>query len=411
VLFQQNNKKQIYNMNKVLLCIALTSGLLLSSCIKKETPLAGPVPVNLITVKSKPVLYYDRYTSTTVALNQVNLLAQVQGYITGIFFKEGTQVKKGQKLYEIDRRIYEGNYNVAQANFKVAEGNLKQAQQDADRYSLLITKKAVAKQVYDHAIIALENAKNEYNSALELVKNAKTNLAYSVITAPFDGTIGFSQVKMGDLMNVGQTVLNTVSSDDPMAVDFLINEKQLSFFQNLQTEKKSVDSLFTIMLPNNSLYSFTGKISVIDRAVDSQTGSVRIRLVFPNPKRALLAGMSCVVRVHNQESTPQMVIPNRAVVEKMGEFFVFTAKDTVMLNKGDTTKLNTKAKMEHGLFAIQKKVDLGVTIGSDVIIKKGINNGENVIVDGIQSLHNGSAITLLNNKDKGKAKTKDSGKE
>ena len=233
-------------------------------------------------------------------------------------------------MYDIDRRIYEDNYNTAAANVKVAEGNLKQAQQDADRYQYLNNNKAVAKQLYDHAMITLENSKNAYQSALEALKTAGTNLAYSVITAPFDGTIGFSQVKLGDLVTVGQTVLTTVSSDDPMGVDFLINEKQLSFFNNIQNAPHRLsDSLFTLILPNNSLYSFTGKISVIDRAVNPQTGSIRVRLLFPNPKSSLRAGMSCVVRVHNQDPGPQLVIPNKAVVEEMGEYFVYAARDSV----------------------------------------------------------------------------------
>ena len=226
-----------------------------------QPPPPPPVPVICYTVKAQQVTYYDRYTATTVALNQVNLLPEVQGYITGIFFKEGSHVKKGQKLYEIDRRIYEGNYNTAAANVKVAEGNLKQAQQDADRYEYLNNNKAVAKQLYDHAMITLENSKNAYKSASEALKNAKTNLVYSIITAPFDGTIGFSQVKLGDLVTPGQTVLNTISTDDPMGVDFLINEKQLSFFENLQNSKghESSDSLFTLILPDNSLYSLYRK--------------------------------------------------------------------------------------------------------------------------------------------------------
>ncbi len=92
----------------------------------------------------------------------------------------------------------------------------------------------------------------------------------------------------------------------------------------------TLDSLFTILLPNNMLYPYVGKISIIDRAVDPQTGTIRVRLVFPNPHERLKAGMSCVVRVHNQDSSPQMIIPNRAVVEQMGEYFVFIVKDTVI---------------------------------------------------------------------------------
>ena len=324
-------------MNRVFFSIAFAGCLLICSCNHGQPPPPPPVPVNLFTVKAQPVTYYDRYTATTVALNQVNLLPEVQGYITGIFFKEGSRVEKGQKLYDIDNRIYENNYNTAAANVKVAEGNLKQAQQDADRYQYLINNKAVAKQLYDHAMVALENSKNAYQSTLEALKTATTNLAYSVITAPFDGTIGFSQVKLGDLVTVGQTVLITISSDDPMGVDFLINEKQLSFFNDLKnTRRQLVDSLFTLILPNNSLYSYAGKLSVIDRAVNPQTGSIRVRLLFRNPTSSLRAGMSCVVRVHNQDPTPQLVIPNKAVVEEMGEYFVYVAKDSTMENTSNT---------------------------------------------------------------------------
>jgi len=380
-------------MNRVFLNITFIGCLVFCSCKQESPPPPPPVPVNLFTVKAQPVTYYDRYTATTVALSQVNLLPEVQGYITGIFFKEGSHVTKGQKLYDIDRRIYEDNYNTAAANVKVAEGNLKQAQQDADRYQYLNKNKAVAKQLYDHAMIALENSQNAFQSALEALKISKTNLAYSVITAPFDGTIGFSQVKLGDLVTVGQTILITISTDDPMGVDFLINEKQLSFFNALQNAgHQSVDSLFTLILPNNSLYSSTGTLSVIDRAVNPQTGSIRVRLLFPNPQSFLRVGMSCVVRVQNQDSTAQLVIPNKAVVEEMGEYFVYVAKDSVM-NTGDKAGDSPAAKGDPRLFAFQKKVQLGAILGPNVIIKNGINEGDNIVADGIQSLHNGSSIT------------------
>ena len=390
-------------MYRLHLPIAIICCLLLSSCKQKQAPRPIPIPVNLFTVKARPVVYYDRYTSTTVALNQVNLLSQVQGYITGIFFKEGSQVKKGEKLYEIDRRIYESNFNAAADNLKVEEGNLKQAQQDADRYQYLNNNQAVAKQLYDHAMITLENAKNAYKSAAEAFNNSRTNLNYSVITAPFDGTIGFSQVKPGDYSTPGQTILNTISSDDPIGVDFLINEKQLLYFENLQSIKvQPSDSLFTLILPDNSAYSLLGKISVIDRAVNSLTGTLRIRLVFPNPKGSLRSGMSCVVRVRNQDSSPQIIIPNRAVTEEMGEYSVYLAKDTVMMSSADTSKTAHALKGNHGLFAFQKKVQPGVTIGSDVIIKKGIREGDKVVVDGVQSLHNGSQIASSDQRSSGK---------
>lgn len=382
-------------MNKIRFIILFSSCLVILSCGKKPTPPPAPISVNLFTVKAEPVVYYDRYTSTTVALSQVNLLPEVQGYITGMHFKEGSHVKKGQKLYDIDRRIYEGNYNAAAANLKVAEGNLKQAQQDADRYTYLNNNKAVAKQVYDHAIITLENAQNAYKAADEALKNTRTNLAYSEITAPFDGTIGFSMVKLGDLMTPGQTILNTISSDDPMGVDFLINEKQLTYFDKLQDIKNnSLDSMFTLILPNNTMYPFEGKISVIDRAVNPQTGAIRIRLVFPNPKYYLRAGMSCVVRVHNQDLTPQIVIPNKAVVEQMGEYFIYVTKDSIINDPADKSGKEHSSIPKKGLFALQKKVHPGTTIGPNIIIKDGINPGEKIIMDGLQSLHDGSQVIV-----------------
>ena len=386
-------------MNRVLLSVVLLSVYLLS-CSPKQTPPNPPVPVNLITVSAQTVLYYDKYPATTQALSQVSLRPQVQGYITGIFFTEGTHVKKGQKLYEIDERLYKQAQDAAVANLKVAQGNLEQAQQDADRYEYLNKKNAVAKQVLDHAVIALENAKNQVKASEEALKTASTNLLYSVITAPFDGTIGFSQVKIGDMVTVGSTVLNTISTDEPMAVDFLVNEKQLMAFEKLQKQNYNPkDSLFTLLLPDNSLYSYTGKISVIDRAVDPQTGSIRVRLEFPNPQNELKVGMSCIVRVHNQDATPKIVIPGRAVVEQMGEYFVFIVKDTVIGHSADSTKkqeVDTSTQKGPKYYAFQKKIKLGQTLGADVIVESGLEGGERIVVDGVQSLHEGSRVTLGN---------------
>lgn len=391
-------------MNRLVLSLAFIGSLAFFSCQQKPPAPNPPTPVNLMTVKSQGVLYYDNYPATTQALNQVDLRPEVQGQITGIFFTEGTHVKKGQKLYEIDERLYKAAYDQAQANLKVAQGNREQAQQDADRYQYLITHNAVAKQVLDHAVIALQNANNEVHAAEQALKTAATNLTYSIITAPFDGTIGFSQVKLGNLVTVGSTILTTVSSDNPMAVDFLINEAQLSHYQDLQHNKQhQLDSLFTIQLPDHTVYPLTGNISVIDRAVDPQTGTIRVRLVFANPKQTLRAGMSCVARVHNLETTPQILIPGKAVVEQMGEYFVYLAKDTVLHHKSDSTgskdgkdaASDSTAKAPH-LCAIQIRIETGPTIGGDMLVTSGLHNGDKIVVDGVQSLHDGSPITTAN---------------
>jgi membrane fusion protein (multidrug efflux system) len=379
-------------MEKVVLSGALLTSLALLSCNSQTKPAVdNTIPVNLLTVKPQGVLYYDKIPATTAALSSVDLRGQVQGYVTGIFFTEGQHVSKGQKLYEIDERLYTAAVDQAEANLKVAQGNQVQAQQDADRYQYLNSYNAVAKQTLDHAVIALQNAKNETAAADQAVKTAETNLTYSVIRAPFDGTIGFSQVKLGNTVTVGTTVLNTVSTDDPMGVDFLINEAQLAHFEDLKEHaQKDIDSLFTIILPDHTVYPYVGRISVIDRAVDPQTGTIRIRVNFPNPKFALRAGMSCVMRVHNQELTPKLVVPAKAVVEQMGEYFLYVAKDTTAQTATDTTRKAPRLR------AIQVKVSLGQTIGPNVIVEQGIEQGDRIVVDGVQSIHDGSPITTAN---------------
>jgi len=408
-------------MNKAVLSVLILSYLLVS-CAHKTVPPPAATPVNLLEVSAKNVLYYDNYPATTTALSQVDLHAQVTGNITGIYFTEGTHVRKGQKLYVIDERLYTAAYDQAKANLQVSEGNLKQAQQDADRYQYLNKYNAVATQLVDHAVIALQNAKNDVKASEQAVKTAQTNLIYATIYAPFDGTIGFSQVKLGNLVSVGTTVLNTISTDDPMAVDFVVNEADLSHFKDLQMRKQqTIDSLFTIILPNHSIYPHLGKISVIDRAVDAQTGTIRVRLVFPNPNQYLVVGMSCITRVHNQEGIPKMLIPSKAIVEQMGEYFVYVAKDTVMVDSaskkgdagsgsgatakgGDDVAAKGDGNSKDGgdsvrgpkLRAFQKKVMLGQTIGANVIVESGIEEGDKIVVDGVQALHDGSSITTSN---------------
>jgi membrane fusion protein (multidrug efflux system) len=201
------------------------------------------------------------------------------------------------------------------------------------------------------------------------------------------------------MVSVGTTILNTVSTDDPMGVDFFVSEKQLSFFEAIKANKQAlIDSLFTIILPNDSIYPYLGKISIIDRAVDPQAGTIHIRVVFPNPHYALKPGISCVLRVHNQDKGPKIVIPGKAILELMGEYFVYIAKDTMAFNAGDSTKTHP------ALIAIQKKVLLGQTIPPNVIVKSGLKVGDNIVVDGVQSLHTGTIINIAGKPKPGKKK-------
>src|SRR6185437_14267985 len=179
-------------MNRLASILVFAFCLAVFSCKPKPTPPTPPVSVNLMTVAARPVVYYDKYPSTTVAISQVSLTAQVTGYITSIDFTEGSHVHKGQLLYRLDMRLYEASVDQARATLRVDSGNLRLVQQDYDRYQYLAKYKAIATQLVDHASIQLQNAKDSVVAAPQQLKTALTNPSYANIYAPFDGTIGIS---------------------------------------------------------------------------------------------------------------------------------------------------------------------------------------------------------------------------
>ena len=341
--------------------------LFLISCGKDQQTVQGPPPVSVATheVAMSAAAYYDEYPAIIRALNEVELRAQVNGYITGIHFTEGSQVKRGQKLYAIDQQQSEANYRQALAALAVQEANLAKAKKDVERYRELDKQDAIAKQQVDYAEAAYAAAEMQVEAGRAAVSGVQTNVRYATIVAPFDGTIGISAVKLGASVSAGQTLLNTISSDDPMAVDIAVDQQEIYRFTQLLSQKKATadDSTFRLAF-RGEVYPFSGKISVIDRAVDPQTGTIRMRLSFPNPDHVLRAGMSGTLLVRSQMQN-SVLIPYKAVNEQLGEFFVYLA---------DSGK------------ATQRKVVLGKQIGRNIIIRDGLKAGEMIITEGIQNL-------------------------
>src|SRR5688572_20753982 len=276
--------------------------LIAGSCGNNDQQAAqGPPPVAVVThkVNSSDAIYYDEYPAIVSALNEVELRAQVNGYITEMHFKEGQKVKKGQKLYSIDQQQSEATYRQALANLSVQETNLIRAEKDVERYRELEKKDAIAKQQVDYAEANYTSAQKLVEAAKATVRSVQTNVRYSTIVAPFDGTIGISLVRLGASVTPGQTLLNTISSDDPIAVDITVDQREIYNFTQLLTRKSSkADSTFRLSF-SNEIYPHPGKISVIDRAVDSQTGTIRMRITFPNSDHILRAGMSGTLLVRS----------------------------------------------------------------------------------------------------------------
>ncbi len=347
-----------------LLSISILLSAVFASCSgDKGDPSKFPsTPVTAYTVKSEKASYYLTYPGTVTALNQVEIRPEVSGYLTDIFFEDGQRVNRGMKLYAIDPQQYKAAYDVAKAN-------LDKAQKDYDTYNELAKNDAIAKQTLEHSLADLEAAKSNLNAV-------ETNLRNSIIYAPFEGTIGISQVKLGTAVTAGVTLMNTISSDNPMAVDFALDEKQINNFTRLLNKKTDPkDSTFTLILPDQTSYPFTGHLILLDRAVDPQTGTITARLVFPNPKNLLRPGLTCDVKVLNNNTSNSIIIPYEAVIVQMGEYFVFVI---------------------NGNIVTQKRIDIGMTINNDkVIVNNGLAAGEQIVVQGVQKLKDKSSITLI----------------
>lgn len=365
------------NYFNYLIIIGLFS--LLGACGDKDKQQAaqGPPPVEVVVhkVASSDAIYYDEYPAVITALNEVELRAQVNGYITGIHFTEGQKVKKGQKLYSIDQQQTEAAYQQALANLSVQETNLLRAEKDVERYRELEKKDAIAKQQVDYAEATYVSAQRMVDAAKAAVRSVQTNVRYSTIVAPFDGTIGISLVKLGAAVTPGQTLLNTISSDDPIAAEITVDQRELYRFTQLISKKSTAaDSTFRLAF-GGAMYPQSGTISVIDRAVDKQTGSIKMRVTFPNPDHTLRSGMSATLRILSTSSKNAVIIPYKAVTEQLGEFFVYVV---------DGSKVT------------QRKVNLGRQISRDIIVNEGLESGDVIVTEGVQNLREGSPIAIAN---------------
>ena len=365
-------------MKRAVLLLTGAGALLFYSCGQKtaQAPVIPPVAINTDTVKEANMTFSDTYPGKVVALKQVDIHPEVQGYITGIYFKDGQHVHQGQLLYEIDKRKYQATYDQAVAGLHTAEATLLKDQQDVDRYTRLFQQDAVAKQKLDYSVSAQKSDQAQVESSKAAISSASTDLHYASITAPFDGTIGISQVRLGAVVSTGSTVLNTISSDNPMAVDFELDEKQLPSFENTLRKYSHIDSLFTLYLPNQEAYPSYGTFFTIDRAVDPQTGTITVRITCPNKESSspLKAGLSVNVRVLSPGSGGvQVVIPMTATMEQMSEYFVFMVQDS-------TVK--------------QQRVKLGARAGNMVVVLDGLKTGDVIARDGIQKLHDKSVVKI-----------------
>jgi multidrug efflux system membrane fusion protein len=358
------------------------------------------VPVTVATVVQKNIPVQVRVIGTVEAYSTVSIKAQINGPVTKVYFKEGQDVKKGDLLFTIDPRPFEAALKQAEANLardtaqvQQAEANLakdmaqaKNAEVEAQRYAELIKKEVVSKEEYDQrrtnadafqAAIradqaAVDNAKAAVRADQAAVDNAKIQLGYCSIRSPIDGRTGSILVHEGNLVKANDTpALLVINQMTPIYVAFSVPEQQLSEIKKYTAAGKlDVEAI----IPNDEKHPAQGVITFIDNAVDSATGTIRLKGTFANHERRLWPGQFVNVVLTLTTQPNAIVIPSQAVQTGQQGPFVFVVKPDLTVES--------------------RPIAVGRTVDGETVIEKGLPAGEKVVTDGQLRLVPGAKVEI-----------------
>ncbi len=361
----------------------LMAGFLLAGCGKSKPagpPPSGPPEVGIVVVKPEKVSLTTELPGRTAPQLIAEVRPQVSGIITKRLFTEGSDVKAGQLLYQIDPASYQAAFNSAKASQSRVEASLGSLKLTEERYRELVKIKAVSQQDYDNASAQLQQAEAELNVAKAAVENARINLAYTKITAPISGRIGRSAVTDGALVTANQSAaLATIQKLDSMYVDVTQSMADLlKLKQNLANGvlKKSSSAQVKLLLEDGSSYPLPGVLKFSEVTVDQSTGSVTLRAVFPNAKQTLLPGMFVRAILEEGVNESAILIPQRGVTR--------TAKGDAMV-----MVVGAEEKVE------PRPIKVVRTVGDSWLVSDGLKTGDRVILEGLQKARPGTPVKAV----------------
>jgi RND family efflux transporter MFP subunit len=354
--------------------------LLVTGCSRKKTqagPAAPEVLVTTVTPRDVPRVL-ERVATLDGFIN-ANINAQVLGYIVSRVYQEGSVVKKGDLLFQIDPRPFEAA--LAQAKGTLARDQANQAKADADekRAMDLFNKKVISDQERDTATAAAGSSRANVEADEAAVKQLELNLGYARVTAPIDGVAGFANNQVGDLVGPSTGPLTTVSQIDPIKAIVTAGEGPFTDFVSRHPDQKEretyIKSLdFHLILGNGEEYPHKGTFYALDRNLDPKTGSIRYYVTFPNPGNILRPGQFGKVRFVADQKKGAMVVPQEAVNELQGNFQVAVVDQ------------NNKVSI--------RPVKMGERIDALWEVTEGLKPGDKVVVQGLQKAREGSTVTV-----------------
>ena len=360
----------------------LAVGLSLAGCGKPKSavPPPGPPEVGLIVIKPEKVSLTTELSGRTVPHLIAEVRPQVNGIIKKRLFTEGSDVKAGQLLYQIDPATYQAAFASAKAGQARVEASLVSVRLTEERYRDLVKIKAVSQQDYDNASAALKQAEADLAFAKAAVETARINLAYTSVAAPISGRIGRSTVTDGALVTANQpAALATIQQLDSMYVDVTQSTAELLILkQNLANGvmKKSSSAQVKLLLEDGSAYPIAGTLKFSEVTVDQSTGSVTLRAVFPNPKQALLPGMFVRAILEEGVDANAILVPQRGVTRNpKGDALVMT--------------VGAEEKVEPRTIKVVR------TVGDSWLVSEGLKAGDRVILEGLQKARPGTPVKTV----------------
>lgn len=349
---------------------------------KGETASAPPPPlphVEVVEVIQKDVPIYSEWVGTMDGSVNALIRAQVSGYLKSRPYVEGGYVKKGDLLFELDPSKFKSVLDQAQGDFAKAQAQLMKAKLDVERDTPLAKQGAVSQKELVDSVQTHEAAKGATAAAKAAVEQAKLNLGWTRITAPIDGVVGIAKAQIGDLIDANSE-LTSMSTLDPIRVYFPISEQEyLEAAEKIQQrykEQKEGEEYGGVqpelILGGEKLYPHKGQFFLVNRQVDVKTGTILVAAIFPNPNSLLRPGQFARVRAVTKTKEKALLVPQRAVTELQGSYqvAVVTSDNTVDL----------------------RPVKVGQRAGNLWIIDQGLNQGERVVVEGLQKLKAGMTV-------------------
>jgi membrane fusion protein (multidrug efflux system) len=360
------------------LCLSLLLLCTLSGCASEEAKPAPPPPgVTVTPVVRKDVDIQQEWVGNTLGNNDADIRPKVDGFLLTQLYSEGSYVTKGQPMFQLDQRQTQAAVQQAQGKLERARAGLAQAQIDVKRYTPLVAQRAVSQAELDKATSTERAATAEADADQAALDNANLNLGWTTVTSPISGIAGISKVGVGDLMTPS-TVMTTISNVNPIYVDFSIAEQDYMRFTREKSGQTAGRSL-QLILGDGTLFPQRGRALLVNREVDSRTGTIQVRAEFANPGNVLRPGQYARIRAVTDVRKDALLIPQQAVSELQGIYQVGVV--------GSDNK------------ATIKTVTLGPQSGDMWVVKSGLEAGENVIVDGLQRVKTGMTVAPTQFKD------------